>query len=951
MSVPRLFAVVVVLLFLVQSLAAVAGARREEGAASPRGGDIEPNDRWEDAITIAEKETIDGTLLMNPPADREDWYKIEVPYDKVINVSLYHVDYNDNDAGEYNFHLVLASYDSSYTTNRWENVIGIQFWSGTVATFYIQVVINYTDQPYTPRTRAGRYALNTSFSDPLVYSGTNINGQVDVQSPHSKDLYTVATPPGNDQAVRAKLQCPLTGAFSVSAYHVWPSDGGWWLRNSSRRMTMGALQECRYTGVGGSWYFIVAAMLGYGTYTLSTEAAGPAPDSDNFPAGARLIRDLVPHPGFCDQGVDWVDWWKVEARAGKTIPEAYLTFTPGNYETGSYFHLSVWDKNLAYLKGDWMPQQSGPLSARVTDITVGYDGPVYIAVRALTCYSPGAVDFVPSRGWYKLTMTLPNDPPVYSGGLPEVVMDEDTVDRSLNLSLYVSDPDNDGLTYGLVGSAYRCRPKVDAATGQVTITPDRDWFGVERVRFKATDDGPGNKTLEINTTVTVNAVNDPPYLRGSLEDLYLPEDTEGRTAEISPLFGDVDDPPEGLIYGIRVVEQETHPPGSNMSLVWDGLRNIFRLGPARLHWGSYLLEVYCTDGHTSTVPAATRFNLTVTHRNHDPVLVAGTPDPTVLEVREHEQNSQLAVAELFTDPDLPADYANDTLTFNISGMTRLSARITDGLLVIDTGSEQFLPGAVYEERLVLKAVDRFGRTARLNITVRVAPVDDPPVVLSFSPEEPDPSMNEGAKLTFRVTAIDPDTAELSYVWYRNGIREPGRGDSVFAFSPDFDMGGTVQVIKVTVSDGRTERAVFWNLTVNDINRGPTGSIRSPVNYTKAKVGTFVTFIADGQDEDKDELTYIWRNAAGVELGRGQTFSTDKLPEGTQVIYLEITDGKANATADCLVIIYKPKANGGGGGGFIPGFTTAAALAAAALAVGAIGLGRRRKGRQGALPPS
>ncbi|MBM4249231.1 MAG: hypothetical protein FJ149_07320, partial [Euryarchaeota archaeon] len=68
MSVPRLFAVVVVLLFLVQSLAAVAGARREEGAASPRGGDIEPNDRWEDAITIAEKETIDGTLLMNPPA-------------------------------------------------------------------------------------------------------------------------------------------------------------------------------------------------------------------------------------------------------------------------------------------------------------------------------------------------------------------------------------------------------------------------------------------------------------------------------------------------------------------------------------------------------------------------------------------------------------------------------------------------------------------------------------------------------------------------------------------------------------------------------------------------------------------------------------------------------------------------------------------------------------------
>jgi len=941
---PRMFAVLLVTLFAVQALAAAAGARQGEGGASPRGGDMEPNDKWEEAIPISENEIIEGTLLTNPPEDRNDWYIIDVPYGKVINASLYHVDYNGNDPGEYNFHLELANYDSSSTMNRWENVIGIQYWDASPASFYLHVSINLTnDQPPKVATKPGRYTLCASFSDPLVYSGTNLNGDVSILGPHSEDLYLVNTPPGNDQVMKVKLQSPPTGAISISAYQVWPTDGGWALRNSSQKKALGALQECRFSGLGGAWYFIASAMLGNGTYTISTEYVSQAPDSDNFPSDAALIRDLNPHTGFCDQGVDWVDWWKVEAKAGKTISEAYLTFNPGHYEPGSYFHLSVWDKNLAYLAGDYMPQQGGGSYAQVLAITVGYDGPVYIAVRAIVCYASGATDFVPARGWYKITMTLPNDPPQYSGGLPLVVMPEDSHDESINLSTVVTDPEGDNLTFAIVGSSYHTGPRINSTTGQVTLSPEKDWSGTERLRFRVTDDGPGNKAIEINTTVTVEPVNDPPYLKGTLEDLFLAEDAEGRTADISLLFGDIDDPPESLTYGIRVISQDTHPAGANLSLNWDGLRNLFRIGPARLHWGSRTLEVFCTDGHPSTVPATTRFNLTITHRNHDPSLVEGTDDPTILEVREHEKNSQLSVAELFTDPDLPKDYANDSLNITVAGMLRLTSRIIDGLLVIDTGAEQFSPGTVYEERLVLTAKDKFGRTATLNITARVVPVNDEPVIVSYSPEEADITAMENSKVSFRVTATDNDTADLTYAWYIDGIREPGRGGTVFMYQPDFTTGGSVHAIKVVVSDGYTERTVQWNLTVEDLNRAPTGSIRSPVNFTKAKVGTFITFIAEGSDPDtEDNLTYIWRDASGSELGRGQTFSTDKLPEGTQTVRLEITDGKANATAECMVIIYKPKTGGGGGGGgFIPGFSAVAA-AVAALAVVAVGINRRRR---------
>ncbi len=939
----RPLAVLPVLLFVFQALAAGAGAGAPEGAASPRGGDIEPNDRWQDAIPIAGDEMIDGTLLTNPTVDREDWYIIDVPFNKVINVSLYHVDYNDNDSGEHNFHLELVNYDSSYTTYRWENVIGTQFWSGTTGSFYIRVVINYTDQPFTPHTLPGRYSMSAHFSDPLIYNGASVNGNLSVYGSHAQELYKVNTPPGDDQVWKVWLQSPATGAFSVSAYHIWAYDGSWWLRNSSQRMVLGARQECRYSGLGNAWYFVASAMLGNGTYTLSTEFAANAPDSDNFPSGAVKITDLSPHSGFCDQGVDWVDWWKVDARAGKAITEAYLTFTPGLYEQGSYFHLSVWDRNLAYLAGDWMPQQAGGYYARVPDITVGYDGPVYFAVRALVCYPSGATDFVPSRGWYKINIGLPNEPPQYSGGLPIVVMPEDTADESINLSTVVTDPDGNNITYALVGSAYHTRPKLNATTGQVTLTPERDWSGAEKLRFKVTDDGPGNKAIEINTTVIVEPVNDPPYLKGMLDDIYLNEDAEGRTADISQIFGDVDDQPENLTYGVRVVQQNTHPPGASISLTWDGLRNVFRLGPARLQWGAYMLEVSCTDGHPGTVEAKTAFNLTVTHRNHDPSVVPGTPDPTILEVREHEKNSQLSVADVFMDSDLPKDYANDSLNITVTGMQRLSAKIVDGLLVIDSGTEQYTPGSVYEERLVITAKDRYGRTAVLNVTARVVPVDDPPVIVSFSPEDTEVTALENTKVSFRVTATDNDTADLTYAWYRNGIREPGRGGTSLVFLPDFTMGGSVHVIKVVVSDARTERSVVWNVTVTDLNRAPAGSIRSPVNFTKARVGTFVTFIGDGRDDDQDNLTYIWRNATGAELGRGQTFSTDKLPEGALVIRLEITDGKANATAECTVIIYKQKSGGGGGsGGIIPGFEAAAVVAAAAIAIVAVGAWRRKR---------
>ena len=153
------------------------------------------------------------------------------------------------------------------------------------------------------------------------------------------------------------------------------------------------------------------------------------------------------------------------------------------------------------------------------------------------------------------------------------------------------------------------------------------------------------------------------------------------------------------------------------------------------------------------------------------------------------------------------------------------------------------------------------------------------------------------------------------------------------------MGGEdIYTIRVDISDGTTTRSREWNVTVNDVNRLPLGAIRMPLNMTKFKKGTPVTFSADGSDDDGDALTLIWRDAAGAELGRGTSITTDKLPKGVQNVMLEITDGKGSTFLTVTVVIWAEPVKVDKG---LPGFEGALVV----LALGMIiALGQLRRYR-------
>jgi hypothetical protein len=295
--------------------------------------------------------------------------------------------------------------------------------------------------------------------------------------------------------------------------------------------------------------------------------------------------------------------------------------------------------------------------------------------------------------------------------------------------------------------------------------------------------------------------------------------------------------------------------------------------------------------------------------------VQNVTDPLEIGVMENETDHRVSVEDLFTDSDIPEDYAGDSLTFSVSGMKQLDACILPaGILSIDSSKWECRPGYPGRENLLVTAKDRAGRTVCLNISVTILPVNDPPQISAFQPAGDYLTVKEMVKRTFSVTVIDPDTdiSGLGFAWYLDGVRNLSIRDWSFAFIPDYSMGGCEHRIKVEVSDDNYTISREWVVTVTDVNRLPEGAITSPLNFTKFVKGAIITFRSNGSDPDGDKLAFIWRDGDGAVIGEGPSFTYDKFNKGYQTIMLEINDTNGSTYREVTITIIEQGQKRSGG---------------------------------------
>ena len=120
-----------------------------------------------------------------------------------------------------------------------------------------------------------------------------------------------------------------------------------------------------------------------------------------------------------------------------------------------------------------------------------------------------------------------NDPPVLKSNIPELIWDEGK-NYTLNLSQYISDPENDNLSYNIKSAPGNGNITLNIINDKVIFSSPNQWFGTDQVIFNISD---GEFTIETNQILlNVTEINDPPILE-KIKNIIV---FEGQLVKIIP---------------------------------------------------------------------------------------------------------------------------------------------------------------------------------------------------------------------------------------------------------------------------------------------------------------------------------------------------------------------------------------------------------------------------------
>ena len=301
-----------------------------------------------------------------------------------------------------------------------------------------------------------------------------------------------------------------------------------------------------------------------------------------------------------------------------------------------------------------------------------------------------------------------DDPPVIVD-IPDQETDEDT---PLRVELEVYDVDGDYIDVHIrEDMLYNTDGYIIANGDSILLVPHPDWHGTETVQVVAHS---GIQEVFSSFTLTVNPVDDDPFVDGYLPDLYLYEDFEDTLREdLRGIFEDVDGE---LTFSVAF---ETEGVVSGV-VVGDTMLTLTSLQDA-----NGVTEMHITASNPTRASVIDTVLITVFAENDAPVVA--DMDPLVMtEDTPYEFMSMASLVEAGHITDV--DNTLEELTFHLHSETDHVHVEWDGdansTPMIHTEADYYGPGS-----LVLCAADEYEETCT-TIGLNVDPVNDAPYFAS-----------------------------------------------------------------------------------------------------------------------------------------------------------------------------------------------------------------------------
>jgi len=429
---------------------------------------------------------------------------------------------------------------------------------------------------------------------------------------------------------------------------------------------------------------------------------------------------------------------------------------------------------------------------------------------------------------------------------------EKTVFAPINLAQLIGDVDNSFSTLKIEVTGQReLVVNVDKEKVLNVKPPKLKWHGKEILTISATD--PEGAKTETKVTFEVTPVNDPPKI-GKFASQTIKEHQAFKAVNLDSTATDPDNKASELIWTVSGNKDLKAEIAKDRTL---------KVTIPNDQWnGSETLKLTVKDPGGLSDTASAVFTATPIN---DPPVLADIPSQSI---KEHEAFKVINLDDYANDPD----NKKSELTFTATIVPTPSAAKPAAGVIAPAGELKFniapdhkativIPNDQWNgERLVtITVADPGGLKASKTFTLKVAPVNDPPVLQKLADQTIDEHA-QFAPIDLFALVSDPDNTKESLVWSFNGARDlkPSieKGKLSVAIPNKYWYGS--EKITVTAADlGGLKSTQTATFTVRQVNNPPVlGDIKGQtVDEGKPFEMLDVSKLASDPDNKNSELTW------------------------------------------------------------------------------------------------